>query len=96
MVFSADPIPGNEHNVNALIEQLYRKGARVSYSDIMEDLHVSGHGSQGDMMLMLSALGPKFVLPIGGTYRHMMQYKRLAMELGYDKKIFLSPKKGRL
>jgi ribonuclease J len=96
VVFSADPIPGNEHNVNSLIEQLYRKGARVSYSDIMEDLHVSGHGSQGDMMLMLSALGPQYVLPIGGTYRHMMQYKRLAMELGYDKHDILIPEEGEI
>ncbi|MBI5449215.1 ribonuclease J [Candidatus Gottesmanbacteria bacterium] len=94
VVFSADPIPGNEHNVGNLIEQLYRKGARVSYSDIMEDLHVSGHGSQGDQMLMLSAVGPKFVMPMGGTYRHMMQYRRLAMELGYEKQDILIPEEG--
>lgn len=96
VVFSADPIPGNEHNVNILIEQLYRKGARVSYSDIMEDLHVSGHGSQGDLMLMLSAVGPRFVMPMGGTYRHMMQYRRLAMELGYEKRDILIPNEGQV
>ena len=96
VVFSADPIPGNEYNVNALIEQLYRKGARVSYSDIMEDLHVSGHGSQGDLMLMLSVVGPHYVLPIGGTYRHMMQYRRLAQELGFDKREILIPEEGQV
>ena len=94
VVFSADPIPGNEHNVGNLIEQLYRKGARVSYSDIMEDLHVSGHGSQGDLMLMLSAVGPRYIMPMGGTYRHMMQYRRLAMELGYEKQEILIPEEG--
>ena len=94
VVFSADPIPGSENNINNLIEQLYRKGARVAYSDIMEDLHVSGHGSQGDLMLMLSAIGPKYIFPMGGTYRHMMQYKRLAMELGYQKKNILIPEEG--
>lgn len=96
VVFSADPIPGNEENVSNLIEQLYRKGARVAYSEIMEDLHVSGHGSQGDLMLLLSAVGPKYVMPIGGTYRHMMQYKRLAMEIGYDKKHILIPGDGEI
>lgn len=96
VVFSADPIPGNENSVSALIDQLYRKGARVSYSDIMEDLHVSGHGSQGDLMLMLSAVGPRYVLPIGGTYRHMMQYRRLAQDLGYDKKAILVPEEGQV
>jgi ribonuclease J len=96
VVFSADPIPGNEVSVSNLIEQLYRKGARVSYSDIMEDLHVSGHGSQADQMLLLSALGPKYVMPIGGTYRHIMQYKRLAQEIGYNDKQILIPGDGQI
>ena len=94
VIFSADPIPGRENDVNNLIDQIYRKGARVSYSDIMEDLHVSGHGSQVDLMLLLSALGPQFVFPIGGTYRHLMQYRRLAQELGYDKRDVLIPEEG--
>ena len=96
VVFSADPIPGNEGSVAAIIEQLYRKGARVAYSDIMEDLHVSGHGSQGDLMLLLSALGPKYIFPIGGTYRHIMQYRRLALDLGYDKRDVLIPEEGQV
>jgi len=96
VVFSADAIPGNEGSVAAIIEQLYRKGARVAYSDIMEDLHVSGHGSQGDLMLLLSALGPKYIFPIGGTYRHIMQYRRLALDLGYDKRDVLIPEEGQV
>ncbi len=94
VMISADPIPGSEQNVNALIDQLYRQGARVSYSNIMESLHVSGHGSQGDMMLLLSAVGPRYIFPIGGTYRHMMQYRRLANEVGYDKRDVLIPQDG--
>jgi len=96
VVFSADAIPGNEGSVASIIEQLYRKGARVAYSDIMEDLHVSGHGSQGDLMLLLSALGPKYIFPIGGTYRHIMQYRRLAQDLGYDKRSVLIPEEGQI
>jgi ribonuclease J len=94
VVVSADPIPGNENSVNALIEQLYRQGARVSYSDIMEDLHVSGHGSQADLMLMLAAIGPKYIIPIGGTYRHAMQYRRLVTEIGWRKNAVLLPDDG--
>ncbi len=96
VVFSADAIPGNEGSVAGIIEQLYRKGARVAYSDIMEDLHVSGHGSQGDLMLLLSALGPTYVFPIGGTYRHIMQYRRLTADLGYDKRDVLIPEEGQV
>lgn len=96
VIISADPIPGREHDVNTLIDQIYRKGARVSYSDIMEDLHVSGHGSQGDMMLLLSAMGPRYLFPIGGTYKHLMQYRRLAQDLGYDKRDVLIPEEGQV
>lgn len=96
VIFSADPIPGNEHNIEQLIEQIYRKGARVAYSDIMEDLHVSGHGSQGDLMLLLSTIGPKYIWPIGGNYKHMMQYRRLAEDLGYRKKDVLIPEEGQI
>jgi len=94
VIISADPIPGRENDVNKLIDQIYRHGARVSYSDIMEDLHVSGHGSSGDMMLLLSAVGPRYVWPIGGTYKHLMQYRRLAADLGYDKRSVLIPEDG--
>lgn len=96
VIISADPIPGREHDVNTLIDQIYRRGARVSYSDIMEDLHVSGHGSQGDMMLLLSAVGPRYLFPIGGTYKHLMQYRRLAQDLGYDKRDVLIPEEGQV
>lgn len=96
VIFSADPIPGHENDVNNLIDQIYRKGSRVSYSDIMEDLHVSGHGSQVDLMLLLSALTPAFVMPIGGTYKHLMQYRRLAQDVGYDKRDILIPEEGEI
>ena len=60
----------------------------------MEDLHVSGHGSQADMMLLLSSLAPRWVVPIGGTYKHLMQYKRLAQDIGYDARAVLVPGDG--
>lgn len=94
VVFSADPIPGNENMVHGLVDTLTQAGARVSYSEIMEDLHVSGHGSQQDLRLMLSLTKPKYVLPIGGTYRHMIAYKKLAQEMGYGKDDVLIPEEG--
>lgn len=94
VIISADPIPGRETDVNKLIDEIYHRGSRVSYSDIMEDLHVSGHGSSGDMMMLLSAVGPKYIMPIGGTYKHLMQYRRLSADLGYDKREVLIPEDG--
>lgn len=94
VMFSADPIPGNENSVHTVFDEIYRKGARVSYTNIMADLHVSGHGSQGDLMLLLSAIGPRYILPIGGTYRHIMNYRTIAGDLGYSKDRILMPQEG--
>ncbi len=90
VIFSADPIPGNEVNINALIDTLSKKEARVVYSEITDDFHVSGHGSQNDLKLLVSLTNPRFLLPIGGTYRHMVAYRDIAEEMGYteDKVIF--------
>ncbi len=90
VVFSSDPIPGNENAVYTLIDELTRLGARIVYSDILEELHVSGHGSEHDLRLMIGLTHPKYIVPIGGTYRHMRHYSRLAQEMGYkENQIFL-------
>ena len=90
VIFSADPIPGNEVNINHLIDTLSQREARVVYSDLSSDFHVSGHGSENDLKLLISLTNPKFVLPIGGTYRHMVAYRDIARSMGYsdDKIVF--------
>lgn len=90
VVFSSDYIPGNESAVQTLIDTLARLGASVVYSGLTDNLHVSGHGSQQDLLLMMALTRPKFLLPIGGTYRHMVQYANLAQSMGYaSDKVFL-------
>lgn len=90
VIFSADPIPGNEVNINGLIDTLSKKETRVVYSEITDEFHVSGHGAQNDLKLMMSLTNPRFLLPIGGTYRQMVAYKELSKSLGFtdDKVIF--------
>lgn len=82
VIFSSDPIPGNEKNVYRLIDMLSKKGIVVSYSDISSDLHVSGHASSRELMMLMAMTKPKYVMPIGGTYRHMIQYRKLAEQMG--------------
>lgn len=90
IVISADPIPGNENAVNTMINRLSAQGARVVYSDIHDELHVSGHGAKGDLALMLGLTRPKYIVPMGGEYKQMVQYKDLAIGMGYaEKNIFL-------
>lgn len=94
VVFSADPIPGYENSVHNLIDILTASGARVSYSDITEELHVSGHGAANDLSLMLSLTSPKYVIPIGGTFRQMKHYSLLAQKMGYKENQIILPRDG--
>lgn len=81
VVLSATPIPGNEELVNHIIDDLFRLGADVIYSDLC-DVHVSGHGSREDLKLMLSLTRPRFFIPMHGEYRHLVFHSRLAREMG--------------
>ncbi len=82
IIFSADPIPGNQDAVYGMIDSLSQMGADVRYSDITSDFHVSGHGAQAELMLMLSLTKPKYVVPISAMHRQMKQYALLAEESG--------------
>lgn len=90
VIFSADPIPGNEMSIHSLIDTISKKGAKVVYSEITDEFHVSGHGSQNDLKLLIALTNPRFLIPIGGTYRQMVAYRDLARSMGYtdDKIIF--------
>src|SRR5258708_1332220 len=90
IVFSSDPIPGNEVMVNALVDTIAKAGCRVLYSAISHDFHVSGHGYMHDLMLSMNLVKGKTLLPIGGTFRHMKAYGELAKSQGYaEKDVFL-------
>lgn len=94
VVFSADPIPGYENAVHQLIDVLTSSGARVAYSDITDELHVSGHGSANDLSLMIGLTRPKYIMPIGGTFRQMKHYSELAQDMGYLDKQIILPRDG--
>lgn len=94
VIFSSDPAPpGSKGNVDFLVDKLIEVGADVHYYDIQEDLHVSGHGSQEDIKMLMAITRPKFFIPIGGTVRYMRAYKNIAVGMGAsDKSVFeLSP-----
>ncbi|MFH1896298.1 MAG: ribonuclease J [bacterium] len=89
VVFSADPIPGVHDAVDGLIDKLTMRGANVVYGEVQDNLHVSGHGSQGDLLMLASLVRPKYYLPIGGGVRHMRAYAQLVGRLGVSEdKVF--------
>ncbi len=81
IVFSSNPIPGNEKSVTGIINELMMKGADV----IFQDVHVSGHACQEDIKLIYSLVNPKYALPVHGEYKHLVAQAKIAEELGYDK-----------
>lgn len=81
IVFSSNPIPGNEKAVSKIINELYRKSADV----IFQDTHVSGHACQEEIKLIYSLLQPKYAIPIHGEFKHRKAQAQLAANLGIPK-----------
>ena len=94
IIFSSDPIPGNENEVYSTIEQLVEEGADVVYSDIADQLHSSGHGNQEDLKFLIRFTNPRYFIPIGGTIRHQRQYENLVEQLNFNKRDVFSLNEG--
>jgi ribonuclease J len=81
VILSSTPVVGNEEAVHRNIDNLMRLGADVFYQG-MAQVHVSGHGSQEEIKLVLALLRPKHVVPVHGEYRMLAHHARLAMRMG--------------
>ena len=81
VIFSSNPIPGNEKAVTKVINELCKKGADV----IFQDTHVPGHACQEEIKLIYTLTKPKYAIPVHGEYKHLKAQARIASELGYDK-----------
>ena len=77
VVFSARAIPGNDRAIGRVMNHLARRGADVIYEGI-KHVHVSGHGSEEELKLMLSLVRPRHFIPIHGEYRQLSQHARVA------------------
>ena len=81
VIFSSNPIPGNEKAVTNVINELLLKGADV----IFQDVHVSGHACQEEIKLIYSLVRPKYAIPVHGEYKHLKAQAKIAGELGIPK-----------
>ena len=81
IIFSSNPIPGNEKSVSRVINELSAKGAEV----IVQDAHVSGHACQEELKLIYSLVKPKYAIPVHGEYRHLKANAGVAKSLGIPK-----------
>ncbi|GAB6931442.1 ribonuclease J [Paenibacillus sp. JCM 10914] len=84
VIIAATPVPGNEKYVGRTIDELFRLGADVIYSGSNSGVHVSGHGSQEELKLMLNLMKPKYFIPVHGEYRMQRRHALLAESVGVD------------
>jgi ribonuclease J len=83
VVLSSRIIPGNEKSIFRVIDHLYRRDANVIFDNGSNGLiHVSGHGSQEEMRLLINLVRPKFFIPVHGNYGNLRKHAQVAMETG--------------
>lgn len=95
VILSASAIPGNEHAIGTVINELYRKGAEV-VNERLGALHVSGHACQQELMIMHALVKPKFFMPVHGEQRHLKVHAQLAQRMGMNPKNIVISETGRV
>ena len=93
VILSSSPIPGNEKQINNLINKLYRKGCKIIYNEIAE-VHASGHAYKEELKIMMSLVHPTFFIPVHGEYRHLKNHQLLAQEMGLPERNIIIPELG--
>jgi len=89
VVFSAREIPGNEKAIGRVMNHIARRGAEVVYEGL-KHVHVSGHGSEEELKLMLSLVRPNYFVPIHGEYRQLARHARIARMVSPRTKVLLA------
>ena len=95
IIISASTIPGNEHAMGNVINELYRKGAEV-VNERERALHVSGHACQEELKIIHALVKEKFFIPVHGEQRHLKLHAKLAQEMGMDPRNILVSEIGRV
>ena len=93
VIFSSSAIPGNEKEINNVINLLYSKGASIVYESLAE-VHVSGHAYQEEIKTLHTLLKPKFFVPVHGEYRHLRAHSNIAKDLGMNDRNIIIPELG--
>lgn len=81
VIISATPIPGNEKGVQQVVNSLAKIGCDV-YDKNRTLVHVSGHGSQEELKLMLAMTKPSYFMPVHGEAVHLRAHAELARKVG--------------
>lgn len=90
VIFSSNPIPGNNASVAKTINALYLQGVEVFVNNSENEIHTSGHANQEELKLMIRLIDPEYFMPIHGEYRMLKSHQDLAIDCDIPKeKTFL-------
>jgi ribonuclease J len=89
VVFSAREIPGNEKAIGRVMNHIAKRGTELIYEGL-KHVHVSGHGSEEELKLMLSLVRPRYFVPIHGEYRQLARHARIASRVSRGTKVLLA------
>lgn len=84
IIISANPIPGNEKTVGAVVNELIKHGCHVVYESMYE-VHVSGHACQEELKIIQGLTKPKYFIPVHGEQKHLQKHAELAYQMGIPK-----------
>ena len=94
-VLSSSVIPGNERTVQAIMDTIYRKDAKVINYKMM-DVHAGGHARQEDLKMMINLIRPKYLIPVHGNYYMLKLHGELGTSVGMDPKNILIGENGKV
>ena len=95
VIISAYPIPGNEKDVDKVVNELMKIGCEVVYERYSQ-IHVSGHACQDEQKLMLALTKPQYFIPVHGEYKHLKKHSDLAFQMGMHEENVMIPQLGRV
>jgi ribonuclease J len=93
VILSSHAIPGNEGNVNKVIDGLLRLGAEVVHSGTA-DVHATGHAQADELKTLIAIAKPEYFVPVHGEFRHMMAHTKLAHQMGIGNERILLAEDG--
>jgi len=96
VILSTRFIPGNEKDIYRMINNLYRLGTYVHYDRNTPGIHVSGHAYRDEMRLMMRLTSPKYLIPIHGETRHLVEHCNLALSMGFERRNVLIMRNGNM
>ena len=89
VILSATPVPGNEKAVQQVVNSLAKLGCDV-WDKSRALVHVSGHGSQEELKLLMAMAKPTYFMPVHGEAVHLRAHAQLARKMGIkDDRIFI-------